>query len=188
MWEQLYRHKIYLNFGDEAFKKTILANSTTKVAFGNNTPEDNDFWSREFGDHREWKFINDYDIGKIEYSNSYKSIKWDWKENIKSGEVQALAFKTIVYKTKDLKGKMVVGKAKVDFLESKYKEKQKIKFYNFAKFTNGININETTPKKKNSSVSDDTSSENEPISDNSYNSHYKFDDEEPIINYKKTNS
>ncbi len=174
--------------GDEAFKKTILANSTTKVAFGNNTPEDNDFWSREFGDHREWKFINDYDISKIEYSNSYKSIKWDWKENIKSGEVQALAFKTIVYKTKDLKGKMVVGKAKVDFLESKYKEKQKIKFYNFAKFTNGININETTPKKKNSSVSDDTSSENEPISDNSYNSHYKFDDEEPIINYKKTNS
>lgn len=172
--------------GDEAFKKTILANSTTKVAFGNNTPEDNDFWSREFGDHREWKFVNDYRTDKIEYDPNYKSIKWDWKENIKSGEMQALAFKNIVYKTKDLKGKMVVGKAKVDFLESKYKEKQKIKFYNFAKFTNGINLNETTPKK--SSSSNDSNLENEPIFDNSYNSHYKFDDEEPIINYKKTNS
>ena len=84
------------------------------------------------------------------------------------------------------KGKMVVGKAKVDFLESKYKEKQKIKFYNFAKFTNGININETTPKKNKPSSSDDTTLENEPIFDNSYNSHYKFDDEEPIIHYKKT--
>ena len=181
----MYLPKIYLNFGDEAFKKTILANSTTKIAFGNNTPEDNDFWSREFGDHREWKFINDYKTDKCEYDPNYKSIKWDWKENIKSGEVQALAFKNIVYKTKDLKGKMVVGKAKVDFLESKYKEKQKIKFYNFAKFTNGININETTAK-KNSSSSDDASLENEPIFDNSYHSHYKFDDEEPIIHYKKT--
>lgn len=185
MLEQLYRHKIYPNFGDEAFKKTILANSTTKIAFGNNTPEDNDFWSREFGDHREWKFTNDYKTDKGEYDPNYKSIKWDWKENIKSGEMQALAFKAIVYKTKDLKGKMVVGKAKVDFLESKYKEKQKIKFYNFAKFTNGININESATAKK---PQTDSSSEDEPILDNSYHSHYKFDDEEPIIHYKKTDS
>lgn len=176
--------------GTDDFKNTLLANSTTKIVFGNNTPEDNDWWKREFGDHREWKFFNDYDTSKVEYNPSYKSIKWDWKENIKSGEVQALAFKMIVYKTKDLKGKNVAGKAKVDFLESKYKEKQKIKTYNFSKFTNGINIHEETRKSnphKKSILNDDETDEIEPVKDTAQNSHYKFDDEDPIVNYKKSN-
>lgn len=172
-------------FVDESFKNTLLANSTTKIAFGNNTPEDNAWWSKEFGDHREWKFTNDYDTSKVEYNPSYKSIKWDWKENIKPGEVQALAFKTIVYKTRDLKGKMVVGKAKVDFLESKYKEKQKIKTYSFSKFTRGINMKEEEPPKSDTTYHSDY--ETEPVKP-SFNSHYKFDDEDPIKNYKKSNN
>ena len=94
-------------FENKSIRDTILANSTTKITFGNNTPEDNELWSKEFGDHREWKFTNNYDTAKGEYNQSYNQIKWDWKENIKPGEVQALAFKNIVYKTKDLKGKMI---------------------------------------------------------------------------------
>ena len=104
--------------------------------------------------------------------------------------MQALAFKMIVYKTKDLKGKNVAGKAKVDFLESKYKEKQKIKTYNFSKFTNGINIHEETRKSnphKKSILNDDETDEIEPVKDTAQNSHYKFDDEDPIVNYKKSN-
>ena len=97
--------------------------------------------------------------------------------------MQALPFKSIVYKTKDLKGKMVVGKAKVDFLESKYKEKQKIKTYNFSKFTNGISINE---KQKNS-AQDDIDSETNPVN-HTFSSNYKFDDEDPIIDYKKSDN
>lgn len=177
-------------FGDNEFKTTLLANSTTKIAFGNNTPEDNDWWQREFGDHREWKFFNDYQTDKVEYNATYRQIKWDWKENIKSGEMQALAFKTIVYKTRDLKGKMVVGKAKVDFLESKYKEKQKIKSYNFSKFTNGININDNSSsfnKIANRPDTTDFDSDSNPVNTQNFNSHYKFDDEEPIIDYKKQN-
>ena len=178
-------------FTDEAFKNTMLANSTTKVVFGNNTRDENDWWEREFGDHREWKFTNDYDISKVEYSSSYKSIKWDWKENIKSGQIQALPFKMIVYKTKDLKGKNIAGRAKVDFLESKYKEKQKIKTYNFSKFTNGINIHEEQKKEKSNKKSlfenNTDSDEIEPVKDNTFNSHYKFDDEDPITNYKNSN-
>ena len=177
-------------FGDNEFKTTLLANSTTKIAFGNNTPEDNDWWQREFGDHREWKFFNDYQTDKVEYNPTYRQIKWDWKENIKSGEMQALAFKTIVYKTRDLKGKMVVGKAKVDFLESKYKEKQKIKSYNFSKFTNGININDNSSsfnKIANRPDTADFDSDSNPVNTQNFNSHYKFDDEDPIIDYKKQN-
>ncbi len=174
--------------GDDTFKNTLLANSTTKIAFGNNIPADNDYWTREFGDHREWKFVNDYKTEKGEYDPTYKSIKWDWKENIKSGEVQALGFKNIVYKTKDVKGKTVVGKAKVDFLESKYKEKQKSKTYNFTKFTNGISINEKNASnfKKNASQTD-SDLEPDPVN-STFHSHYKFDDEDPIIDYKKSDS
>ncbi len=166
-------------FVNESFKKTLLANSTNKIVFGNNTPEDNDWWQREFGDHREWKFYNDYQTDKNEYNPNYRQIKWDWKENIKSGQIQALKFKMIVYKTKDLKGKLVVGRAKVDFLESKYKEKQKIKTYNFTKFTNGINIQD-------SSKPENFAKEEDPVN-TTQNSHYKFDDEDPITHYKKSN-
>jgi len=188
-------------FGDDSFKQTILANSTTKIVFGNNTPDDNDWWQREFGDHREWKFVSDYETNKGEYNSTLKQIKWDWKENFKSGQIQALKFKMIAYKTKDTKGKMVVGKAKVDFLESKYKEKQTIKTYNFAKFTNGINITDDSKEKnknKNKNKTEnyldfditkpDPNLEADPVKTNSYNSNYKFDDDDPIINYKKKNN
>ena len=183
-------------FTDDSFKNTLLANSSTKIVFGNNTPEDNDWWEREFGDHREWKFMNDYETEKGQYSTTFRQIKWDWKENIKSGQIQALKFKSIVYKTKDLKGRNIAGKATVDFLESKYKEKQKIKFYNFTKFTNGININDETAstgssKKKTKKLdlditADDMKIDSDPVQDKVFNSHYKFDDEDPITDFKKT--
>ena len=56
-----------------------------------------------------------------------------------------------MYKTKNLKGKNIVGSAKVDFLETKYKEKQKIKTFNFGRFSGGIvtNENENESKKSN---------------------------------------
>jgi len=163
-------------FTNKAIRDTILANSTTKITFGNNTPEDNELWSKEFGDHREWKYTNDYNSKTGKYDGNLKAAKWDWKENVKAGEVQTLPFKTIIYKTKDLKGKMIVGKAKVDFLESKYKEKQSIKTYNFGKFTNGIN------EKNKKEHKEDNYEKKQSISN------YKFDDEDPIINLKKNNS
>ena len=50
----------------------------------------------------------------------------------------SLKSKQILYKVKDSKGKSSVGKGKLDFLESKYKEPKKLKEYNFEKFSNGI--------------------------------------------------
>ena len=136
-------------------RQTILANSTTKIVFGNNTPEDNDWWNLEFGDKREWTFQSDYHTsGKGQpdenpaYDESYKNIKYSWVKNYSAGKIQALKFKEIIYKTKDLGGKNVVGKAKLDYLESRYKEPQKIKKYNFAKFVKGIS-NETDEEKIN---------------------------------------
>ncbi len=124
---------------NQSYRQTILANCTTKIVFGNNTPEDNEWWEKEFGDKREWQFKMDYNTdgtGKTapEYSKTYKDISWAYKLNFKAGKIQSQKFKAIIYKTRDIKGKMLVGKGKLDFLESKYKEKHNPKQFNFSKY------------------------------------------------------
>lgn len=144
------------------FRQTIAANSTTKMVFGNNTPEDNKWWEIELGDKREWTFTNSYHTGgtvakqmpdgngsavdvyrEPGYDENYMNIKYSWVKNYAAGKVQALKFKQILYKTKDMKGKNVVGKSKVDFLDSRYKEVKKIKNYNFSKFIQGVSTKKT---------------------------------------------
>lgn len=127
----------------ENLGNTILANCANKLVFGNNTPEDNEWWSREIGEKKEWSvdhsgynFAKDAydDKGKVTYGSSLK---------YKEGKVQALKFKRCMYKIRNLSGKIENGTAKVDFMPSKYKEKQKIKLYDFEKFSGGI-----TPKEE----------------------------------------
>ena len=122
----------------ENLGNTILANCANKLVFGNNTPEDNEWWSREIGEKKEWSvdhsgynFAKDAydDKGKVTYGSSLK---------YKEGKVQALKFKRCMYKIRNLSGKIENGTAKVDFMPSKYKEKQKIKLYDFEKFSGGI--------------------------------------------------
>ena len=185
---------------DYNFRQTLLANCTTKVVFGNNTPEDNEWWQKEFGDKREWDFKNTYKTdnkGNPQYDEQYRDIKWAWKENYRAGKIQALKFKNIIYKTKDLKGKNVVGAAKIDFLESKYKEKQKIKMYNFTKFTNGI-INKEHEIRKQSNKFDlrnisfnenpDNPNDMDPIQNNNTDFRYRFTDDDAITNYSDNNN
>ena len=180
--------------GGNNFRQTLLANCSTKVVFGNNTPEDNEWWEKEFGDKRRWMFTHDYKTDQGKYDDTYKSIKWQWIPNYKAGKVQALKFKFIIYKTKDLKGKNLVGQAKIDFLESRYKEKQKIKNYNFSKFTNGIATNtdnedhyKSKPKfdLKNINFSSNPNNPNDmdPIQTNTSDASYKFDNEDAITSF-----
>ena len=133
----------------ENYRQTIMANCTTKIVFGNNTPEDNQWWEEEFGEKREWKYTNSYDSKNKEYDAKYGNIEWAWKKNFKAGKVQSQKFKAIIFKTRDLKGKMIVGKGKLDFLESKYKEKHPSKIYNFSKYTGSAIIDENSPSNDN---------------------------------------
>ena len=176
-------------FRNESFRKTIMANSTTKLVFGNNLPEDNQLWEKEFGEHREWVASRVYKTAEGSYSPDLGNIAWDWRPNVKAGQLQGLKFKMLAYKTKDVKGRNIAGRANVNFLDSKYKEKQKIKSYNFEKFTNGINIKDEPAKAQiydklniNNLVNE---TEIDPVKDNNFNSHYKFDDEDPIADYNK---
>lgn len=176
-------------------KQTLLANCSTKVVFGNNTPEDNEWWEKEFGDKRRWMFTHDYKTDQGKYDDTYKSIKWQWIPNYKAGKVQALKFKFIIYKTKDLKGKNLVGQAKIDFLESRYKEKQKIKNYNFSKFTKGIATNNSHDDNNGSSkmkfdlknisfnANPNNPNDMDPVQTNTSDLSYKFDNENAITSF-----
>lgn len=174
------------------FRQTIMANCSTKIVFGNNTPEDNEWWEKELGDKRRWMFTHDYKTDQGKYDDTYKGIKWQWIPNYKAGKVQSLKFKYIIYKTKDLKGKNLVGQAKIDFLESRYKEPQKIKTYNFGKYANGVSTStegEDHSSKKfdlkhlNFSSNPDNPNDMDPIQNNTSDLSYKFDDENAITSY-----
>ena len=181
------------------FKQTILANCTTKIVFGNNTPEDNEWWEKELGEKRRWTFTHDYHTDQGKYDDNYKGIKWSYIPFYKAGKVQSLKFKIIIYKTKDLKGKTLVGQCKVDFLASKYKEQQKIKNYNFGKFTNGISSSPASHEHEETSSKFDLKNINfggkpdnpndmDPIQTNTSDLSYKFDNEDAITKYRNKNN
>lgn len=180
--------------GDEKSTKrqTILANCASKIVFGNNTPADNEWWSLELGEKREWKYSNSYDTAKGEYDKKLGGISYAYKLNYQPGKIQALKFKNCMYKVKDIKGKSIVGTMKVDFLASKYKEKQPSKNYDFTKFTNGIVNDSIESKHKKSKFNpneitfDTNDGEIDPIQMNTTDSKYLFDNEDAIIfDFKK---
>lgn len=125
-------------------KETILANCANKFVFGNNSPEDNEWWSKELGEKREWDFTYSYDTEKVKYDSKYGNAKLVYKPNFTAGKIQSLGAKQCFYKVKLSNGKNNVGYIKVDYLASKYHELHDIKQYNFNKFiTTGIKHSET---------------------------------------------
>ena len=167
----------------EKLANIIISNCSNKIVFGNNSPEDNEWWSKELGEKKEWSFTNAYDTAKGEYDSKYTGIKYGYKLKYQPGKVQSLKFKSCMYKIKNVKGKIENGTAKLDFLGSKYKEAQAIKTYNFLKFTNGISEGENKKTKKfslkNSHFSDEEL-ENEPIKTDITNSNFLIDNDDAI--------
>jgi len=123
----------------EKLGNTIIANCANKIVFGNNTPEDNDWWSKELGSKKDWVIDRTgYNFKDDKYEDKGKATYYAATTKYYSPKIQSLKFKKCFYKIKDTKGKIVNGIANLDFLPSKYLEKQKIKTYNFTKFTDGI--------------------------------------------------
>jgi len=185
------------------FGKTIIANCANKIVFGNNSPDDNEWWSKELGEKREWDWNSTYDMAKGEYEPKAGGIKYKFKDAYAPGKVQSLKGKHCLYKLRDLGNKSVVGTAELDYLKAKYKEKQTIKKFNFEKFANSTTQsttcsvdNDTTStsiftKKKNSILTgfskyDNTDEELDPIQLDSSDYEYEFDNEDAVsFNIKK---
>ena len=74
-------------------------------------------------------------------------IKWNMiqrlpeygnKASVSAGKIKDLKFKAAAFRIKNLKGKNDNGQIKLDFLPAKYLQKQVVKSYDFASFSNGI--------------------------------------------------
>lgn len=133
--------------GQSKSRDTIMSNATTKLVFGGITREESELWEKEFGDHREWKMKFNYDTKEIKYESKGQAPEWAWKENIKSGKLQAFKFKECAYIVKDVKGRNNYGDGKVDFLEAKYKEAHSPKKYDFGKVLTGVSEDKQYGKK-----------------------------------------
>jgi len=173
---------------ENSHRETILSNCVTKAIFGGASPDDNQWWQKELGEHREWKMSNDYHTSKIAYDENYKSTVWAYKENQYYAKIQALPFKSLAFRTKDINGKWVCEIGKVDFMETKYKEPHKIKEFNFTKFTSGITTSEPEHKTNkfdlrniNFNANPENPNDMEPIQGN--NTPYDYDNEDAIKPY-----
>ena len=118
--------------------ETIIANCSNKIVFGNNTPEDNEWWSKEIGAKKR------FDVKKGQFNfkeDAYEdkgTVQFGYQREYSPDKIQMLKFKKCLYKIKNLSGGWDNGIASIDFVPSQYNEKQKIKVYDFTKFTNGI--------------------------------------------------
>lgn len=116
------------------YQQIILANCANKFVFGNNSPEDNDWWSKELGEKREWDFKYTYNTEEVKYDSKYGDAHLKYKPNFTAGKIQGLGAKKCLYKVKLPNGKNNVGVINLDYLAAKYFEKHEIKQYNFNKF------------------------------------------------------
>lgn len=186
---------------DSKSRQTILSNCHNKIVFGNNSPEDNDWWSLEIGDKREWDYNKTYNSDKGSYDPKYSNIGYNYKIKYKPGKVQTLKFKQCMYKIKDQKGKNMTGKGALNFLSPSFSEPKKIKEYDFDKFMTGAPSSKKARKtKKLTHLHDDIPNEIDPLTDaipdeinpintDTSDSKFLFDNEDAIvINLKKGTS
>ena len=175
-----------LGANNNKYRNTIISNCVHKIVFGHNSPEDNDWWSKELGQKAKWKFSQSYDTAKGEYSNTLGNIEYTYVEKYKPGKVQNMKFKQCMYKIITEGGKYENGIGNLDFIQAKYKEKHDTKKYNFTKYSDNKDLVDDKKLKKKSVlasfVSDDnTETELNPIRTDFTDSVFESDTEEAII-------
>ena len=179
----------------ENFRSTILANCASKIFTGNADYNELTWWSGEFGTKREWAYKNSMDVEKGEYDKKYSDVKWDFTKYFKEGKLQTMPQKRCAYKIRGSNGKPMVGPGDFQYLESKYKEPQKIKNYDFGRYSDSVTTateddNDRHRKKFNLKNLDfiDERDEFNPVQTDTTDSKYLFDNEDAIIvNLKKGN-
>ena len=186
--EQLETPTLAINY-----RNTILANCANKIFTGNAPIEDLQWWSKEFGTHREWTYSNSMDMEKLEYDTKYGNVKWEFITTLKEGKLQSFDQKTCAYKVRAANGRPMCGPGKFDYLESKYREPQKVKKYDFEKFANSGNAvtsdyEGNSNKKFNFKNMDfrDERNEIDPVQTDTTDSQYFIDNDDAIVvNLKK---
>ena len=172
------------------YKDTILSNCASKIFTGNGTPEELEWWSKEFTKRRTWSYSNSMDMSKLEYDSKWGSVKYDWESYFAPNKLATMKAKHVAVKLKGDDGKFIVGEGVFDYIGSKYKEEQPIKTYNFSKFTPGVASDENDDGKKkfdlkNISFNDGKDAFN-PVQTDTTDATFEFDNENAIVvNFKK---
>ncbi len=171
----------------DKYKQTITSNCMNKIIFGGGDIVENEWWSTEFGNIRNWKFTRNYDLKAGEYAPSLNGIDWAWVPKFAPDKVRSLPFKSCLFKWKNSKGIIDLCDGKIDFMEAKHKEKHADKKYDFEKFTNGI-VEDPEPKKKISTTwknetkfSEDENGDIDPIKMDNDDVKFLYDNEDAII-------
>lgn len=179
---------------DKKHRQIITSNCSNKVVFGNNSPEDNEWWSKEIGDKREWQFSNTYATDKGEYEPKLNNIKFGNKTKYEPGKIQSLKFKQCFYKFRNLSGKSDTGIANLSFLSASYTQPKTVKEYPFDRFSSSTSVNtndEDNPKRRrnplqNYHFKDDVQDEIDPIKTDNSDSNFLLDNQDAIVfNFKK---
>lgn len=178
------------------YKNLILSNCANKIFTGNAEYNELEWWSKEFSSRREWVYSSTMDGDKLEYDSKMGGVSWKYVTILKEGKLQALTLGKCGYKIKGDKGFQQCGCGLLEFLSSKYKEPQKIRTYEFGKYTTGVassteGDSDTNKKKFDFKNVDFTDERNEfnPVQTDVTDSKYLFDNEDAIIvNFKKGNS
>ena len=172
---------------NDKYKQTITSNCMNKIIFGGGDITENEWWSKEFGNIRNWEFGQSYDTEKGKYSTTLSGISWKWIPKFAPDKVRSLPFKSCLFKWKNNKGVMDLCDGKIDFMEAKHKEKHADKKYDFEKFTNGI-IEDPEPKKKISATwknetkfNEDENGDVDPIKMDNDDVKFLYDNEDAII-------
>lgn len=178
----------------EKLKQTILSNCASKIFTGHASIDELDWWSNEFGNKREWVYTETIKTDTLEMEPKYNNISWKFVPYLKPGKLQTLGTKDCGYKIRGDNGKPMVGLGRLNYLESKYKEPQKIKLFDFGKYSDGVTTsteddNDIKQKKKfnlkNLDFKDERN-EIDPVQTDITDSNYLFDNEDAIVvNFKK---
>lgn len=172
---------------NEKYKQTITSNCMNKIVFGGGDVSENEWWHKEFGNIRQWKYSQSYDSEKGKYSSNVGGVEWAWTPKFAVDKVRSLPFKSCLFKWKNNKGVMDLCDGKIDFMEAKHKEKHPDKKYDFEKFTNGIVEEPETKKKKSKSWKSETKFEEDengdldPIKMDNDDIKFVYDNEDAII-------
>ena len=174
------------------YKETILSNCGSKIFLGGVTPDEAEWWSREFSKRRTWTYSNSMDMSKLEYDSKYGSVKYDWENYFAANKLSNMSFKNAAVKLKNESGKFDIGEGKFNFIASKYKEEQPVKKYNFSKFTPGVASEEDDSSKQKFNPKHinfvDERDEFNPVQIDNTDADFEFDNENAIVvNFKKKN-
>ena len=178
----------------EHYRQTILSNCANKIFTGNADASELQWWSQELGTHREWVMKDTIDFAQGntgKYESKHSDVKFDYVSNFKVGRLQTLKKNMFAYLVKDGSGKSIGGCGRFKYLEAKYKEPQKVKKFDFEKYSGASTVEDDASSKKfdfrHVNFKDERNEIN-PIQTDTSDTPFIFDNEDAIIvNLKKGN-